>query len=541
MAVVLAALDRVLPQWLASLLAILTATSVFLAGITLAVFSRDAAYILWTAGGSPLELTFVIDAAAGMLCVLASLLTMGAMVFSHRYCAGAGGRYHALMLVMLGGMCGFCETGDLGNLAVFFFLMCGAGFLLCRHNPEAGPIPAGGRKFGIATGAGGCLLLLGIALLFGHTGSLNMAQVGRAVEGHADVTVVAAFVLCMCGCFLLAALAPFHFWMSDAHAIAPAPVCALFSGMLVGLGIYGAVRLYWVVFSGAMAPWQNDIRNVLAVWGAVTAIGGALLCYSQRNLKRLLALSTVSQMGIVTMAASLMTPAALGGAAITLMGHAFLKGALFLVAGIVLHRFASLDEVHLHGRGRHLRWTGTLFFVAAAGLAGLPPFGAFWGNVMIDGAANGSGYGWVAWVAAFAMVVSTAAIFRFAGSVFFGWGTTPAEEQPAYTRSRGHTPTALYACATVLIVVGLAVGLAPRLTGAAYSAALHLQDRVSYQQRVLDLLAPFPPTVQDQPASAADIEAALASVLAAFLLGTVGRRIRFPFVPTHTADPSSVR
>lgn len=541
-AILLAACNRILPRWLASLVAILTATGALFAAIALGVFTRDATYIVWSAGRSPFGLSLVIDATSAMLCILASLLVVATVIFSHRYCANAGGWYHALVLLMLSGMCGFCETGDLGNLAVFFFLMCGAAFLLCRHDPEDRALPAGARRFGIAAGAGGCLLLLGIALLFGKTGSLNMAQAGRALEGHADPTAAAAFLLCLCGCLLLAAVVPFHFWMSDAHAIAPAPICALLSGILVEVGLYGAVRLYWVIFAGALGAWQSDLRNVLAVVGAVTAIAGALLCYSQRHLKRLLALSTVSHMGIVVMAVALLTPAALAGAAIFVMGHALLKGALFLAAGIVLHRFASLDELHLRGRGRHLRWTGTLFFVAAAGLAGLPPFGAFWGSVMMDGAAFHAGYGWIPWVAGISAMISAAAIFRFSGSVFFGWGPGPVPvEDAVYRRSRSHTPPALYGATTVLVVLGLASGLAPRLTGAAYAAALHLEDRAAYQQRVLDLLAPFPAEVHDQPASGGDILASIGSVLAAILLGGAGRRMRFPFVPGHTVDPSSVR
>ncbi len=161
---------------------------------------------------------------------------------------------------------------------------------------------------------------------------------------------------------------------------------------------------------------------------------------------------------------------------------------------------------------------------------------------MIDGAAMAAGYVWIPWISGIAAVISAAAIFRFAGSLFFGWGPGAApEDRGAGGRSRSHTPAALYAATTMLIVFALLGGMAPRLTGSAYAAALHLENRVGYEQRVLELLTPFPPTVNDQPASAGDVVAAFASVLAALLLGGAGRRLRFPFVPGHTADPSSVR
>jgi multicomponent Na+:H+ antiporter subunit D len=482
----------------------------------------------------------VIDAAGAMLCILAALLSAVAIVFSHRFCANAGGMYHALILATLGGMCGFAETGNLANLVLFYALMCAAAFPLCRHDPESSVIPQGARAFGIAATAGGSLLLLAVALLFGHTGTFGMAEAGRALAGHPDPIVIAALVLFVGGCFVLAAVVPFHFWIADTHAFASAPICLLLSGILVELGLYGVARVYWVVFSGAMEPSQNDVRNILAAFGTVTALAGAVLAYRQRHLKKMLALSTVSQVGLVLMAISLLTPQGLGGAGIYVMGHAFLKGALFLASGIVLHRFGSVDEMHLHGRGRHLRWTGAIFFICAAGIAGLPPFGAFWGNVMVDGSAYASGYGWMSWVAGIAAAISAGAVFRFAGRVFFGWGCEDEEPAPS-ARSRAHTPMALYASTTVLLLFGLLAGLAPRLTGAAYESAVHIQDRTGYTQRVLDLMTPYPSTVHELPAGSGDIGRAVASLLGGLLLAGWSLRRSRPFVTTHTADPSSVR
>jgi multicomponent Na+:H+ antiporter subunit D len=223
----------------------------------------------------------------------------------------------------------------------------------------------------------------------------------------------------------------------------------------------------------------------------------------------------------------MLTPDGLAGAEIYCMGHAMIKGGLFLAAGILLHRTGSVDEIDLHGRPRHLRWTGGLFFLGAAGMAGVPPFGTFWGDVLMESSAERLGYGWLGWITWLAATATAGALFRFGARVFLGWGPArelfPAakskiQEKPDTRGGRGHTPAAMFVPAAGLIVLGALVGLAPGLTGAATAAAIHVQDRVSYAQRVLDMLAPYPPTVQDQTASGLDVIRALGTAIAAALL-----------------------
>jgi multicomponent Na+:H+ antiporter subunit D len=179
---------------------------------------------------------------------------------------------------------------------------------------------------------------------------------------------------------------------------------------------------------------------------------------------------------------------------------------------------------------RHLRPTGMVFLFGAAGMAGLPPFGTFWGETLIGGSAHNLRFHWVEWVFFISAATTAGALFRFCGHVFLRWGP-PVEEFADRTHKieekrdteGGHwrTPAAMYFPAALLIFLGALIGLAPRLTGAAKAAAIHIQDRAGYAQRVLDLLTPYPPTVYDQPATGGDIGRALATVCAALLLATV--------------------
>src|SRR5439155_16408675 len=135
-----------------------------------------------------------------------------------------GSYYHALMLTFLAGMVGFCLTGDIFDLFVWFELMGVSAYALTAYRPEErGPIQ-GALNFAITNSVGAYLWLSGIGLIYGRTGALNMAQIGRAVAWHGpDRLVVVAFVLIITGLLIKGAIVPFHFWLADAHAVAPTP------------------------------------------------------------------------------------------------------------------------------------------------------------------------------------------------------------------------------------------------------------------------------------------------------------------------------
>lgn len=499
-AALLAALSKLLPQSLALGLSLLataatTAASAFLLRASLA---NTVVYWFggWSAhGGKTLGISFTIDPIGAGLAAFAGLLTFLALLFSAKYFDAAENYFYALTLAFLAGMSGFTLTGDMFNLFVFFELMSAAAFGLCGLKTEDPSSLQGSVNFAVTNTIGAYLVLTGIALLYARTSALNMAQMGQTLaHTPADKLVMAAFAFVVCGYLVKAAVVPFHFWLADAHAVAPTPICVLFSGVMVEMGLYAVARIYWTVFDPSLHRFLPHLRILFVTVGVATMVVGGIECYSQRNVKRLLAFSTISHMGLMTVGVGLFNVAGLAGTAIYTLGHGLVKGSLFLGSGILLHRTKTVDESELHGRGRGMLWAGLVFFLGAAGLAGIFPSGLSIGDDLIHESAKQIGFEWLEWVSFFAAGITAAAVFRVAVRVFLGWGSpashqsgaAPKEEEKPETES-GHdrTPVWMWAPTLAMVLGGLLIGVAPGLRPGTLQAASRFEDANAYAARVL--------------------------------------------------------
>ncbi len=479
--------------------------------IMVRVTHRDEVY--WFAGlrpahGVAIGIDFEVGPlSAGLACLAAVLVTVS-MIFSWRYFERVATYFHVLMLTFLAGMTGFCLTGDIFDMFVWFELMGVSAYALTAYRPEERGSLQGALNFAITNSVGAYLTLSGIAVVYGRTGALNMAQIGQDLARHRpDGLVVVAFVLIITGWLIKSAVVPFHFWLADAHTVAPTPVCVLFSGVMVELGLYGIARVYWSMFGQALGNRATITRAFLAL-GLLTTIAGALFCFRERHIKRLLAFSTISHAGMFLAGVALLTPLGLAGAAVSVAGHAMVKAALFLCTGIVLHRLGSVNETALHGRGRPLRVTGVIFTLAALGLADLPPFATYLGKGWIEGSSGAHGMPWVTAAFIFSSILVGAAVLRVAGGVFYGLGDPPSEDPQMARESseetsetdqgKRRTPLTMIIPPAVLVAAAFAVGLLPRLGAVAETAAVRFQDQAAYNTVVLSgtraahTAAPYP-------------------------------------------------
>lgn len=530
------------------------AAATVLDGVVLAAAVRGPV-VVWVGGWAPSGgrspgIVLEADPMGATLAVVAGALATTAALYSYRYAPGVDGKYYALLLLFLAGMTGFAFTADLFDLFVFFELMGAAAYALTGMRVEDPTAVQGALNFGVVNSLGAYLSLFGVGLVYARTGQLGLPQLRQALDHQhrLDALVVVGFVLVVTGFLVKAAAVPFHFWLADAHAVAPAPVCTLFSGIMVPLGVYATFRVWWVVFSGVVPA--GDVRRALIVLGVLTAVVGTVMCVGQHHVKRLLAYSTIGHVGLFVCALALMTPAGTAGALLYLLGHAGAKGALFLLAGIMLERYGSVDERRLFGRGRRARIVPWLWVAGALALAGLPPFGTALGKSVSESAAAQAGLGWL--VALFVVVsgVTGGAVLRVTGRVYFGLGRRPEVEGDSGPESEdeqgedrlARVPVTMLVPVLVLLGGCLAEGLYPAAHAAAEHAGAVFADPAGLARTALDRAPlvtgagrPGNWTVSGSVLGLASVAVAGAVAAAAFWGGALAERLETVLGPVRRA------
>ncbi len=331
--------------------------------------------------GEAVNIRLALDGFSLFMLVAISLVGLAASLFSIDYMEhyGAKGNYYALYLVMIAGMNGLVLSTDLFSVYIFLEVAAVASYALVAYGLGRDELEAA-FKYLMLSVVASAFVVAAIAVIFGMTGSLDFAAVAAALKelnAGAVVGVAAAFFIMGFG--LKAALVPFHAWLPDAHPSAPAPISAVLSGLLIKVsGVYAMTRIFLGVFGLTPA-----LSGVLMLLGAVSMVVAALLALGQKDMKRMLAYSSISQVGYVVLGIGIGTPLGIAGGLFHLFNHALAKGLLFLTSGSVQQATGTRDMDDMGGLAKRMPVTAATNLVGSLSIAGVPPLNGFWSKLLI--------------------------------------------------------------------------------------------------------------------------------------------------------------
>jgi multicomponent Na+:H+ antiporter subunit D len=363
--------------------------------VTGLVASLDRGTLRHELGGwpPPLGIEYVLDPLAGFISVVIALIGLAVVVYPPRPGFGfVPGRQHplyALVLLLLGGLFGVVMSGDLFHLFVFLEIYAIATYaLVALGGPRA---TLASLRYLIFGTIGSGFYLLGVGFLYFMTGSLNMADVAERLGPVLDnQTVVAGLVLIVVGLAIKMALFPLHVWLPEAHSYAPPAVAALLAAVQVKVAAYALVRILFDVFGLDVVALDLPVADLLVWFSAAGIVFGSVLAIAQRDLKRMLAYSTVAQLGFIGVGIGLANAFALVGALLHVLNHAVMKGCLFLIAGGIGEQTGLRDIPSMRGLARRMPITGAALTLAALSMIGVPPTAGFFSKwYLLLGALDG--------------------------------------------------------------------------------------------------------------------------------------------------------
>ncbi len=329
----------------------------------------------------PIGIEYVLDNLSAFFVLVINAVALLVMIHSVRMTgfdlSGRRSSYYSVVMLLLCGFNGIVLTGDFFNLYVFLEISSLAGYGLIAAGEKQSPVAA--FRYLIMGTIGASFYLLGLGFLFMVSGSLNMndlREILPLVQSHQ--TIVVALTLMVVGMAIKMAVFPMHGWLADAYTYAPATSSALIAPIGTKVGAYVLIRLLFFVFGREFLNLMLPLATILAWLSAAAIIYGSVAAMAQDEIKRLLAYSSVAQIGYIGLGIGLVNPLGLIGAVLHVLNHAFMKGCLFLVAANLRYRtgHSSLRKMD-HGLGKTMPWTMAAFTVAALSMIGLPPAAGF--------------------------------------------------------------------------------------------------------------------------------------------------------------------
>jgi multicomponent Na+:H+ antiporter subunit D len=361
-----------------------------IAGVLLALVDIGDQAIAVSVGGWPIPYGIVlyVDRLAALLVMVSSVVLLAVLLFSVGQGAADGDDetpvsiFHPSYLVLAAGIFTAFVAGDLFNLYVGFEILLVASYVLITLGSTESRIRTG-VVYIVVSLVSSILFLSAIAMIYGALGTVNMVHIAQRMSQLPQQTQLVLHVLLLLAFAIKAAVFPLSFWLPDSYPTAPAPVTAVFAGLLTKVGVYAIIRTETELFL------DNDVNVVLMIAALATMIVGILGAVAQAELKRILSFTLVSHIGYMIFGLAIATPAAIGATVYYMVHHIVVQTTLFLAVGLVERRAGSTSILKVKGLMRAAPVIAVLYFIPALNLGGLPPFSGFIGKfALFDAAAQ---------------------------------------------------------------------------------------------------------------------------------------------------------
>ncbi|MFD1506197.1 Na+/H+ antiporter subunit D [Georgenia yuyongxinii] len=466
---------------LQGIVSVTTLSVVLVTAVVLLVRVDDGPIVLDVGGwAAPVGIALVADRLAALMLVISVTVTLGVLVYSLAQGLADGDEgapvviYHPTFLILSAGVSNAFLAGDLFNLYVGFEILLAASFVLITLSGTRERIRSG-TIYVVVSLISSVVFLIAIALIYAATGTVNMAQLALRLPEVGSGTQLVLQLMLLVAFGIKAAMFPLSAWLPDSYPTAPAPVTAVFAGLLTKVGVYAVIRTQVLLF-------PDGRLNDLLLWVALaTMIIGILGAVAQEDIKRLLSFTLVSHIGFMIWGIATGTVAGLSAAIFYVAHHITVQTSLFLVAGLIERRGGTTSLVRLGSLARLAPLLAVLFFVPAMNLAGIPPMTGFLGKVgLVEAAAQqGTAMSWA--LIAGGLLTSLLTLYAITKTWNMAFWQEAPEPLPEATM-----PRAMVGSAGALVVFSLVLAaLAGPLFTYTDQAAEDLRARTPYINSVL--------------------------------------------------------
>ena len=409
-------------------ISILSILSVFIISIYLLNSVMASGVVCYDLGGwePPYGIEYVVDLLSIFMIILIAFISLVIAIYSKKSVEKELSdnivAFYTLFMLLIAGLLGIVITGDLFNLYVFLEISSLTAYALIAVGEKRDALLASFNYLIIGTIAA-CFILLGIGFLYMVTGSLNIADLSAKLPEAYSLyprVVLAAMIFFIVGLSIKMALFPLHTWLPNAYTHAPSVVSALIAALMTKVGAYMMIRIMFTVFGIHFVTEVIPVTSILSWVAAIAIIVGSINAIAQTDIKRMLAYSSVSQIGYIVLGIGLANSIGLTGGILHIINHAFMKGCLFLAVGAVIYQTGIRDIRDFQGIGKKMPYTMAAFSIAALSMVGVPPLCGFFSKWFLALGSIESGKWIFAVIILLSSLLNAGYFFRVLEKVWFG-------------------------------------------------------------------------------------------------------------------------